>query len=332
MEIVEADNQEVWDEFLIKRERTSLLQSWAWGNFQISLGKKIKRFELRDHNKLEGVCLLIVESTKLGRFLYSPGGPVLTSNQLPATMKKALLDLAKAEGVDFMRVERPSPPVTQGLEDWRQTKAFRQPECTALLSLEKSEEELLSGLSDSTRYNIGWSKRKGVEIRMSDSVEKITEFERLLAETAARHRFVKQKEQSYYRKQFEAWVGSGLGKLLLAKKDDQVIAAALIVSFGDTTTYLHAASTTAVKLRQSYPMVWQAILEGKKAGSKYFDFWGVAPEGQKNHSWAGVTDFKMSFGATRITYPSSLEYPLGPKYYLHRLVEVGRPWVRGILR
>jgi lipid II:glycine glycyltransferase (peptidoglycan interpeptide bridge formation enzyme) len=38
------------------------------------------------------------------------------------------------------------------------------------------------------------------------------------------------------------------------------------------------------------------IIDAKEDGKKYFDFWGIAPEGAENHPWAGLTAYKKSFG------------------------------------
>jgi len=333
MEISTAKDARAWDYFLRQEAHSSLLQSWAWGEFQASLGKKIQRLEANNKGKTAGVSLLIVEKTKLGKFLYCPAGPVSVNQEFVQVWKEKVLGTAIEEKVDFIRVERPNNIVEKSLfKECRSTNSFIQPECTALLNLEKSEAELLSSMSDSTRYNIGWSKRKGIEVEVSEAVDDIDKFERLLGETAVRHQFVKQKDSGYYRKQFGAWVRAGMGKLLLAKSGGEVVAASIVTSFGDTTTYLHAASTTKVKLRQSYLMVWRAILEGKKTGSRFFDFWGVAPKGTTNHPWVGVTDFKMGFAPETVCYHPSLDYSLSPKYFLHRLLEVGRPLVRSLGR
>ncbi len=335
MKIVEASQAQEWDKFLESQSHSSLLQSWAWGNFQLSVGKKIKRLMVLEEEKLVGVSLLIIEKSRVGSFLYCPGGPVFehwSENKVKFWLKE-VENLAQVERVDFIRLEvRQEGRNVFFKEKFQEVNQPLQPHCTAFLDLTKSEADLLASSRDSTRYNIGWSKRKGVEIEVTEEVEKIRFFEKLLAETAARKHFSQQKRKDYYRVQFQSWTKFGVGKLLLAKFQGEVIAAAIITSYGDTTTYLHAASTTHVKLRQTYPLVWKAIEEGKKTGTHYFDFWGVSPLESTNHPWQGVSDFKLSFGSRRVCFEPCLDLVVTNKYYLHRLVEMARPWLKGFLR
>ena len=59
----------------------------------------------------------------------------------------------------------------------------------------------------------------------------------------------------------------------------------------------------------------------KQNGKKYFDFWGIAPEGAPaNHPWVGFTNFKKTFAGQEIDYAGTYDIILNPtKYRLYQL-------------
>jgi lipid II:glycine glycyltransferase (peptidoglycan interpeptide bridge formation enzyme) len=65
-----------------------------------------------------------------------------------------------------------------------------------------------------------------------------------------------------------------------------------------------------------YLLQWQAVLDAKNAGCKYYDFLGIAPENTPDHPWAGVTDFKLKFGGMRVNHVPAQEIIYRPFWYL----------------
>jgi lipid II:glycine glycyltransferase (peptidoglycan interpeptide bridge formation enzyme) len=187
-------------------------------------------------------------------------------------------------------------------------------------------------LSDSTRYNINAGERKGVKIREGKQDETDV-FSDLLKETSQRKTLTLPKEENYHQKQFETLTKEGLMSLFIAEAGSEPLSAALVARYADTAYYLHAANSLRQrKLRASYPLVWTTILDAKKRGLKKFDFWGVAPTDDPKHSWAGVTSFKLSFGAKKECYVPSFDLPFKSSYHFTRLAESARKPLRRILR
>ncbi len=326
-------------EFLREVPHTPFLQSLSWGSFQEKIGNKSYQAGIFDSDKLIGVCSAYQVKSKFASYLYIPAGPVFKkwNKEVVGELTRYLFKIAKEQSLDFVRLEprviaedEASLLINSG---FRKTRLFTQPECTAIIDLSKSEEELLSAMNDSTRYNVRMVERRGVKVRIG-GLEDLKIFETLLAETAKRHHFTQDAHSAYYRKQYETLNKEGLMEIFVAEFDKQPLAASLVIFYGDTATYLHAASTTSQsKMRASYLLVWKTILEGKRRGFKYFDFWGVAPEGSsQNHPWAGVTAFKISFGGERVSYEPVFDYPTSNQYILAKFVEVIRKPVRKILR
>lgn len=332
-------NKDEQDKFLTSTFHSPFLQSYGWSEFQEKIGNKTHRFGVFSNEYLVGVASAFQVRSKLNSYLYIPWGPTL--NKWDKGVVEELLSnfktIAEKENLDFVRLEprvigesEANKLVKIGL---KKNQSFTQPECSAILDLSKSEEELMSALSDSTRYNIRNVERKGVKVRQGKR-EDVETFEKLLKETSERHKFTTDIHPDYYKNQFVTTNKAGMMDIFVAEFEGEPLAAALVIFFGDTTTYLHAASSRArPKLRAPYLLIWESILEGKRRGYKYFDFWGITPErAGKNHPWSGVTSFKMSFGGERVCYAPVFDLPTSNKYLFSKFIEISRKPIKKILR
>ena len=338
IQIKEISNKPDWEKFNLGSNSPSFLQSWAWGQFQKNLGRDFYRFGIYEGSKLVGISLVYAETAKLGSYLYCPAGPIFKNLKKEHFTKwlEFVTSVAKKKKHVFLRVdprvidERVESLVKEA--GFNAAPEYTQPQCSAIVDLTKSEEELRHGLSSSTRYNINATERKGVRVREGKK-EEIEVFSALLKETSKRKTLVLPHEENYHKIQFETLEKEGLMKLVIAEASSQSLSAALVVSYAGTSYYLHAANSLEKKeLRASYPLVWFSILEAKKAGLKHFDFWGVAPTDDPRHSWSGVTSFKLSFGAKRECYEPPWDLPFSSNYQLMKVVEIWRKPVRKILR
>jgi lipid II:glycine glycyltransferase (peptidoglycan interpeptide bridge formation enzyme) len=209
---------------------------------------------------------------------------------------------------------------------------YTQPQCTAILDLAMSEEELRSRLSDSTRYNLNAAERRGMMVREGKGKE-IKTFIDFLKATAIKKTLVLPIEKDYHEKQFETLRREGIMKLFIAEYQGEPLAASLVVFYGDAAYYLHAANSyQQPKLRASYSLVWHTIMESKRFGSKWFDFWGVAATDSPKDPWVGVTAFKLSFGARRECYERPYDLPCKGNYRVIRFMEALCKPLRKILR
>lgn len=342
LKIIISDQDEAkWDEFIINQPKGSFLQSYQYGQFYNNLGQKIWRLSLIDSEKIVGTALIVKLQTKFGSFLYCPAGPILTDlkNSFSLFLDE-LTKIAKDEKVDFVRLD---PRILTADEreffeqsGFKEARYFTQPECTQILSLEDSLGTIRSNFSESTRYNIGWVERKGVRVKISDQEADIDIFVSLLQQTAERQNFRLHYHKDYYKKQYLALRDKNLAKLFLAyepeKDDSEVLAAAVVVNYGDTATYLHSASSSKnPKLRAPYLMQWKIIEDAKLNGFRKYDFWGVSPNDDPKDPWRGVTDFKKSFGGEKVCYHKPYDLVLSPKYQLTTFLDKVRAGLRKLI-
>jgi lipid II:glycine glycyltransferase (peptidoglycan interpeptide bridge formation enzyme) len=167
------------------------------------------------------------------------------------------------------------------------------------------------------RYNIKQAEKQGVTVREVGRAG-VEDFYKLLEDTADRDAFAVHKANFY-----GDFLASLRGKLYLAYQDDVVVAGILVTYFGEVATYYFGASSSMHRdSKAPYLLQWTAIQDAKKAGMRVYDFLGVAPEGDEQHAWAGVTQFKTRFGGKRVSYHAAQVFVFRPLWwFFYRLAK-----------
>lgn len=277
------------------------LQSWEWGEFQRSLGRKIERIEEKGT-----VAQAIQMPLPLGQYYwYIPKGPLGT--------------VSEQEMVSVLR-EYLSGAMLLRFEPMQQSKLMRitdvQPSTTLMLDLGSGEEEIFSQMKSKTRYNVRLARRKGVQTRIVD-LDYFDDFVRLLEQTTKRDSFVGHPAQ-YYRAMLEV-MKEGEVKAFLAMGfyEERPIAANIMIDFNGVRTYLHGASSNLHRnVMAPYALHAFLIEDAIKKGMHTFDFWGIAPDDAgEDHPWRGITRYKKGFGGEIITMPGTFDLPMKHLWY-----------------
>ena len=330
MEFLEIgeDKRDIWNDFILENYPQSFLQSFEWGEFQSSVGRKVIRFAIVEGGRMMAVASVSEHKLPLGlRYWYLARGPIAIVEAGQAEQFaildfciKALKEKAKDAGVVFLRmdpgVEKKDISVLEKL-DMRPISGSVQPKDTLVLDLQKSEEEILSAMKPKTRYNIRLAEKKGVEISSTMFEEKSFEdFWKLIQETSERDGIVSHSK-AYYQKMLESLGADGDLKcfLYLARYEGQVIAANIVLIFGAYAVYLHGASSNANRnLMAPYLLQWRQIRDARAAGCRVYDFWGITVDGE-NPKWSGITRFKQGFGGREISYAGVYDMPIRKTLY-----------------
>lgn len=335
--VKEVTEKGIWENFSLNSNSNTFLQSWNWGVFNESVGKKIHRLGVYEGQKLVGIALLIKHVTPVGNYLYCPRGPILDWKNLKILdlIIDKVKEVAREESAHFVKMD----PLLA--ESWENRKIFTdrgfisavtfvQVEDAWLLSLEKTEEALLMDMRKTTRYLIRHEPKKGVRVEMSDKTGDIAHFVDLLYSTASRKNFVNHPKD-YYIKQFEILAKDNQMRIFKAVKGGKVLAMAVVAFYGNMAYYLHGASVKDAQ-DAGYPIQWEAIKEAKRRGLKTYNFWGIVKD--KNfhpgHPWYGFSLFKRGFGGSRYSYLRAQDLPLSPKYWLYRYAEKIRRLLRRV--
>lgn len=306
---------------------SSFLQTQKWAEFQKALGAEtffvdktlVIKYKLPLSKNYLYVPRLNIDVEDLKKFIHDCRAPSAES-----------ADGARPDTI-FIRIE---PEIASSNEQFidnivklgfTKVEQESQPSKTLILDITKSEDDLLAAMRPKTRYNIRIADKRGIEIKIEDTLSD-EEFERLrilIKNTAKRDNFTVFSGE-YYKKLLKIFGTSKINprvlipyiKVFLAKYQNQIIAASIIMFCGDTATYLHGASNYEFRrLMAPYLLQWQAILEAKKLGCSRYDFWGIDEK-----KWPGVTRFKSRFGGGEVEYIGTWDYVFRPIwYYAYRL-------------
>ncbi len=309
---------------------TPFPQSDAWGKFQASLGKAVRRYELKDASGKMLATAQFVEEVRHGvSYWFAARGPVIAEGADPlAVMQEIVSDLPRVSWPKrslWWRME-PTLPYGSVLPSTIINARSLSPASTILVDLTQSEEELLAQMHQKTRYNIRLAMKQGVTVREGESAQDLDAFFALLKETASRDRFQSHPEK-YLRKMDDVLKNGRMSRVRLAEKDGRVLAAHLEIWFGDTVTYLHGASSSQERTAMApYALHWETMRAAKAAGVRFYDLWGCNPEDVTSPfykpSWEGITRFKVGFGGRRVDLIGTWDLPRYPR--LHRLISPPR--------
>ena len=330
MEIKEITEQKILDDFIGSQKRAQFLQSWPWGEFQKSLGRKIWHLGFFESRNLLASTSVVQHILPLGKsYLYCPRGPIV-NDQIPMAkfqtvfreLVNNIVSRAQKQGSMFIKLEPPLEKPSQSVfneitKDYEISQVdFVQPQDSWYLDLGKSEEELLQNMHHKARYNIRLAERKGVTVRLVKGDEDFEKFWQLNLATSRRDHF-RTHSRNYYYQMFKTLADSDFLKLFLAEYNNKVLAVNFVIFFGDSATYIHGASSDQYRnVMAPHLLQWRQIQAAKKRGYKYYDFWGVAPDKtDDNHPWAGITRFKKSFGGQSIAYVGAYDLILDKMWY-----------------
>lgn len=308
MKVIICNNfyKDKWNEFVHQNANDfGLLQSWEWGIFQATLGRKFFRFVLEENDKILAVALVIKHQLKFGRsYFYLPRGPIIIDDESVAQRQIEILEFlfneikktAPKEKVIFLRLDpawRDGEHLREILKDSGLVFSGQvQPKSTLILSLLKSEDDLLKNMKPKTRYNIKVAQKNGVQIDYGEKY--FDDFWSLMEATAQRNEII-QHSKNYYKKLLQILGEASMAQLMVAKYENKVIVANIIIKIGAWQVYLHGASDYEYRSKMApYLLQWQSIVEAKEAGCNYYDFWGV-----DENKWPGVTRFKTGFDQFR---------------------------------
>lgn len=280
-----------WDKF-VTENNGDFLQSWNWGDLQKSEGSAVRRFSVYRNKNHISSFQAYEHKTRLGAYIYIPHGPVFTVEQRLSAEEQT-------EFADFLRKIFPDcifilcEPLNDS--DLSNFPVFNnlQPQKTLILDLTKPIEEIRKRIVYSRRQGMNFSEKNGVQISNSDSPEYFDIFTSLIKKTGTRQGFGI-FDAGHYRNILKFMPS----EVFVAKQENNNLAAAQVIFWENTATYLHAGSDDLnKKLRAPDLLIWKIIEESKNRGFQRFDFWGVDEK-----LWPGVTSFKKSFGGEEIQY------------------------------
>ena len=221
-----------------------------------------------------------------------------------------------------------------------------QPPDSTLVDLTGSEEEILEKMHSKWCYNIRLSERKGVvvhrclgnDINLSDKLDKFYELTKI---TNARDGNASHAK-AYYLDLIKASaeeISKGRDvpviSLYIAEHEGEEIASIMTLFSHDEAIYLYGASSNNKRnLMPNHLLQWTAMKDAKAYGSKFYDMYGMPPEGKdENHPMHGLYMFKANFGGKNIHRTGSWDIPLKAIYRPYSAAEKLRAfWHKKVIK
>lgn len=248
--------KEEWNEVFTPHEQSEFLQSWEWGEFQQALGRTVFRIAVADT-----AVLAIVMPLPLGKQYLLVSRTAAPMSDLVEQLQL----LARSIGALFIRIE----PISEIPERGKRVGDM-QPSKTMLMDLSLSEEELLKGMHQKTRYNVRLAERKGVMCKIGTEKD-IDAFYELSKDT-----FERKGKSLFSKKYFKTLIIQPFSKLCIAEYNGKPLVINLITEYGDTLTYKDGGSSSEYKnLMAPYALQWFQIKYAKEQGYRWYDFGGL---------------------------------------------------------
>ncbi len=329
---VSVEQQHRWDAFVLASPTGHLLQSWGWGELKASAGWRPLRLVLWDTEQQQIVAAAQVLRrtaahipTMFGHLAYIPKGPVVDwshpdeSSIVPTFFSQLHPHLYK-QGALALQVELAHEVGRQASNELiRHMDAMHfqpvqaiQPRRTILLDLTLDEDILLANMKEKWRYNIRLAGRKGVQVRIAQTVADVRNWYSLLQATSIRDRFGIHT-LNYYLQAWQIFTPRNQARLFLADYNGQLLAGIFVGLMAKQAIYLYGASSNEQRqLMPNYLLQWEAIRWAKQEGATTYDFWGIPETDDQGEAMAGVYRFKSGWGGRVVCFLGNYEYIYHP--------------------
>lgn len=297
-------------------KKNNIFQTEIWNEAKTAQGLKTWWVSCDD-----GDVLVVKKPLRSQKsYLYVPHGPDTTLEGWHVFLRK-VKEIAKAENAVFVRIEPLRVPNGTLKElHFKKVNKFsplaRQcaPENTLLLDITKEENDILGQMKPKTRYNIKLAERKGVKVRQSQKESDLKVFFDLSVNMKERG-FSAFPYEHYYQL-FKSLGPKKALKLFIAENEKDILSTIIVLEYNEVAIYLHGASSDEKReLMPNHLIQWTAIMDAKSKGCKVYDFWGIAPQDQKDHPWSGITRFKKGFGGEEVKLLGAWDFTIQPFWY-----------------
>ena len=315
-----ATTPKEWLSVVAKFPEANFLQSWQWGDAYASTNSTVVRYIISDGSTVLGGFQAIIHNAKRGRYMAVPGGPLIDwdNKSLASYTIDTMKRIGRDHGCVFVRF-RPQDRHSDELKSWLAASGARiapmhvSADHTSIIDLTHPLDDILASMRRQTRYEVRRSTKRDITIDTATDAESLETFIAQQIETASRQKFIPSPPQ--FLRAVQQSFGDSL-KIYTASKDGDPLNYALIIVYGQEADYFEAASTDAARREPgAYGLIWQALQDAKSAGITRFNLWGIAPNDNPHHRYAGVTTFKRGFGGDDVHYIDSHDLVLRPLHY-----------------
>jgi lipid II:glycine glycyltransferase (peptidoglycan interpeptide bridge formation enzyme) len=298
----EITNPQTWDN-LVAEQGGHPLQLWGWGELKGATGHWIAH---RLYLKGAGGAQVLIRQlpAPFKALAYVPRGPFLHNQKHSGKVVEKLAEWAKQQGCLELKIEPDTTDFTQP-KGWRVSKNPILTNRTAVLDLNKSDDELLRDMTKKTRQYIRKSRNDNIAVRKTDKPADIQKALKIYHETAARAGFALHGDDYYLN--LAKFLGPS-SQIYVAEQGREMLAFLWLVATPAVSFELYGGVTEKGQTsRANYTLKWQAIQSQKQAGVLVYDMNGLLND--------GISTFKLGFsGGQEILLTPTLDKPLSIWY------------------
>lgn len=309
------------------------VQTWEWGDFQISQGHQV--FRLGVFNKDKIISAYTVSFHSLPKTSYTIG-TVLRGPKINASMLSAVKKLAHQQNAIFIKFEpdviykkiSPSNQVSvvnslPHFKNLRPSPKVAFYPHSYIIDLTQSEDQLLAAMRPKTRYNTRVANRYGVKVSQPNTTVAFQKYLDLIFDTTVRQGFYLHDRQ-YHQDQWRLLKKTGLPRLMLASYQNTTLSAFMLFICKNRAFYPYGGSSpTNRQVMAPTLLMWESIKFAKSIGCKTFDMWGsLGPDARPKDPAFGFHRFKLGFGGHLVRFVGTYDLVLNPNLYrLYNLVD-----------
>ncbi len=300
----------LWDLLVQAAPTGCFMQAWSWADFKEIEGYKTFRYGLFIDEELVGGCIFyLYPNPSKANLLIAPGGPLLP-DKYPEKGMQLLLDFAtavtKEMGAIALRIEPLWTQKPDYLIGFVRAPADLLPSETLLIDLRPAESNILATMKPKGRYNLRLSWRYGVETEFRSDPQAIPLFYDIFWETVQRQQFFGEP-YGFFINLCQTLLPANLAEIGLAMWQGEVLAAILVVYWGNRATYLYGGrSLSHPEVMATYSLHWAAMQRAKARGCQLYDFYGFTRD--PHHPYAKFSQFKSQFGGMPVTTIGAHDY------------------------
>ncbi len=291
IQIIDPTRYQRWDDLLLTNPDTTFFHTSGWCQVLVeSYGYKPLYFTLIEKERLVGLLAVMEISSwftgKRGVSLpFADHCPVVAREKaMFETLFKAVADYGRQHGWK-----------TLGLRGGNQYMKRESPNeifLTHEFKLDIDDAVMLSNFRSSTRRNVKKAQKQDVNVSPHYSREAVREFHRLNCMTRKEHGLPPQPPR-FFDNIHRHVISKKKGVVMLARKNDTVIAGAVYFWGGEKAIYKYGASDHRYqKLRANNLVMWEAIKYCAKKGFNSLDF------GRTELDHEGLRRFKLAWGTS----------------------------------
>lgn len=284
--IIQDFDIETWTNIIEKFVDLSLVQTWAYGEAKMHHGPwQVERGLFLKKGHPIGAFQAIIRRLPFylrGGLVWINRGPISQgiddpdgNKHLPSMLNTLRYHYVVNKGY-YLRI---APPITgKFFPPLGYRRTINDGWSSEKLDLTANKETLRANLKQKWRNSLNKATKSGIKINIGTDSARINLFldtHRIFLNTKTFMTTITPEFLSIWHR-LEQITREPIA--LLAYKDDQIIASALIARYGNTAEYLAGnVSNIGRKINAGALLLWRAVLEAKARGLTWFDLGGVDP-------------------------------------------------------